>query len=204
MGQTTSFDDGKILVVQDFLSEQYLKKIIEILEDNDFPWFFQPNTVTGAQYPDSNPFYGFRHLFVVKDEMNSLFGSYLMPLAWQMSDLVKHTSVSVLNMYANMVLQKQRTISDEDWYRATAHNDGSLNLESAKALRYTGLLYLDDSDGDTVFFDEINDRKIKIAHRQTPVKNTLVLFRSSKKHSPGLPYTSFMRRVLNINLLVYS
>lgn len=191
-----------IKVVNNFLSKNYFDEVKRILEDPDFGWFFQANTVTGIEYKNNNEFYGFRHLFIARNEPNSSFGPCLLPIAWSAGDIVGGRVESVLTMYANLVLQKTRTMSDLEWYSFSAHTDGQLELEQNGLQRWTGLLYVDDADGDTVFFERDKSNRLVETFRQTPVANTLVMFPSRIEHSPGVPYKSFMRRVLNINILV--
>jgi hypothetical protein len=60
-----------------------------------------------------------------------------------------------------------------------------------------GLLYLEDSDGDTLFYDNIEGDNI--IHRQTPVANTLVLFSGSINHSSATPTKHATRTTLNFS-----
>lgn len=193
---------GEIKVAKNFLSANYFRQIVKILDDPDFGWFFQPNTVTAIDPEGSTAFYGFRHLFVINDNVNSSFGQYLVPLAWQAADVVNSDVQSVLNIYANMVNKKHERISEKDWYERATHTDGQLELEREGSYRYTGILYIDDADGDTVLFDDGRPGEKEILHKQTPSANTLLMFPSRIEHCPGLPYDSFVRRVININILV--
>ena len=69
------------------------------------------------------------------------------------------------------------------------------------------LYYLNDSDGDTVFFEEnvrdmppnnIIPDKYNVRLRSTPKANTAVIFDSSIFHASSQPRETFDRRVLNI------
>jgi len=191
-----------IKVIDNFLSESYFQEIKKILEDSDFGWYFQKNTVTGIEHSDPTPFYGFRHLFVADGEMNSMFGSYIMPVVYEVCDVLGNKLVKTLNVYSNLVLKKNKSLSEEEWHKLSAHNDGLLELEENDFERWTGLIYIDNSDGDTVFFEKNKNGNLIEIFRKTPTANTLVLFPSRILHSPGLPYKSFMRRVININILV--
>ncbi len=63
----------------------------------------------------------------------------------------------------------------------------------------TAIFYINDSDGDTLFFD--NDKET-IVHRQTPQRNSLVVFDGDIFHAPQLPLVSARRLVVNINIML--
>jgi hypothetical protein len=68
----------------------------------------------------------------------------------------------------------------------------------------TCLLYLNDSDGDTIFFNEkVNDtyKELTVQSINTPVKNQAVLFDGLQYHSSSAPFTNKTRLALNINFL---
>lgn len=70
---------------------------------------------------------------------------------------------------------------------------------------YTGLYYVNDSDGDTIIYNETykNDipEELTIKHRIKPVKGTLLLFNTHQIHSGCLP-SSGRRMVINFNIKV--
>lgn len=192
---------NSIKVIDNFLPNAYFKEVIKILEDADFSWFFQRNTVTGIEHEDCNSFYGFRHLFVTNNSPNSMFGPYIIPIVHHIADAINKKVFNTVNIYGNMVLQKNETLSDLEWRKLSVHNDGFFELETNGLERWTAILYIDNSDGDTVFFEKDKFGELVEVFRQTPKANTVVIFPSRLLHSPGLPYKSFMRRVLNINIL---
>lgn len=68
----------------------------------------------------------------------------------------------------------------------------------------TCLLYLNDSDGDTIFFNEkVNDiyDELTIQSKNSPVKNQAVLFDGLQYHSSSAPSTKNIRLALNINFV---
>jgi len=68
----------------------------------------------------------------------------------------------------------------------------------------TCLLYLNDSDGDTIFFNEkVNDiyEELTVQSKNTPVKNQAVLFDGLQYHSSSAPVLNKTRMALNINFV---
>lgn len=66
----------------------------------------------------------------------------------------------------------------------------------------TCLIYLNNSDGDTVFYNEkLNDnyKELTVHSRNKPVKNQAVLFDGLQYHSSSVPEKNITRIALNIN-----
>ena len=66
------------------------------------------------------------------------------------------------------------------------------------------LYYVNDSDGDTVFYNErfkgdTNMRKFSVEKRITPKKGKAVLFEGDHYHSAGIPKHTLRRLVINLN-----
>ena len=80
-----------------------------------------------------------------------------------------------------------------------AHCDGFMDMETESLRRYTGIYYINDSDGDTLFFD--TDGTTVVASYR-PIANTMLVFPSAYLHSRQLPLQHNTRLVLNINVLV--
>ena len=78
-------------------------------------------------------------------------------------------------------------------------------------LKYTAIYYLNDSDGDTFFFNEFLDPNIKrfingydpslftVAKSVKPKQGKLVLFDGRRYHASSYPESTPERMVLNIN-----
>jgi hypothetical protein len=66
------------------------------------------------------------------------------------------------------------------------------------------LYYINDSDGDTIFFEKPDDPfkdQLKIAHRVTPKKGRCVLFDGSIYHTQAHPINTRVRLNLNVNIV---
>jgi len=67
----------------------------------------------------------------------------------------------------------------------------------------TAIYYINDSDGDTIIFNETNEHKgeLTIKHRITPKQGRMVMFSGDYLHSGNNPTTDIPRLTLNINFV---
>lgn len=75
------------------------------------------------------------------------------------------------------------------------------HIDEGDTSAYSILYYVNDSDGDTVFFDKTVDQgdpyNLTPIHRETPKKNTVILFPSKRFHASSNPVNSNVRMVVN-------
>ena len=98
-----------------------------------------------------------------------------------MVDALKLTSYELVRLKLNLTLNVGKQVEPQ------IHTDCSDG--------FTALYYLNDCDGDTLFYE--ND---VVFCRQTPKENRLVIFDSNTPHSAQLPLVSTKRYVVNINI----
>ena len=81
-----------------------------------------------------------------------------------------------------------------------AENKGVACLVDDEGL-ITGLYYVNDSDGDTFLFNEMNPHRgaLTVARRITPKRGTLVLFDATRYHAGNNPIDHPTRLTLNFN-----
>lgn len=60
------------------------------------------------------------------------------------------------------------------------------------------LYYINDSEGDTVFFDKNEDGSLVESSRLSPQRGRAAVFSGSTIHAPGYPYKTMERCVINI------
>jgi len=81
----------------------------------------------------------------------------------------------------------------------TPHVDNKLNKDN-----YTLIYYINDSDGDTIIFNEhyseVKTNKLSIYKKITPKKNKAVIFNSSYFHASTNPSNFENRIIMNVNL----
>ena len=178
-------------VFENVLSVDEYQKMFSIVDDRHIAWFFFDNCHDSKLFgtaTDSTT-YGFIHNLFDKGDIASIYLDLFTPLLVSIS---QHYScdVKLVRMKMNM------TINVGGQVQLYPHVD---NPHEAKNNNFkTAIYYINDSDGDTLFFDN----KENIIYRQTPKKNTLVLFNGDLLHAPQLPLVSPKRLVLNINVLL--
>lgn len=73
---------------------------------------------------------------------------------------------------------------------------------------WTAIYYVNDSDGDTVIFNErYNGKPIKnftVNKKITPKKGKCVMFPTDYVHSGGFPFSSINRTVINFNVEIFN
>ena len=91
-----------------------------------------------------------------------------------------------------------------DWIHYIEYDVGGFQKrhKHEKHEKFSWVLYLNDSDGDTVFYNEkLNDnyKELTVQSRNKPVKNQAVLFDGLQYHSSSVPEKNTTRIALNIN-----
>lgn len=159
-------------------------QIEDFLLNQDFPWFLIQKSSGRAK--NVNGFLDtvqFEHHFIRDDKIQSQAIHPLMRmLDWE--NIIKKTQVSptILRMKSNLLLKTQLTPN-------TPHIDF---LYPHTVLLY----YVNDSSGDTIFYDN----NFKVIEKITPKKGRIIIFDGSIYHSSTPPQTNDYRCVINVNL----
>jgi hypothetical protein len=122
-------------------------------------------------------------------------------------------SVGAVNSasYSNVapIINKVVDLLDEDYFVAKCKVNMNLSdarfegkyhtphIDNGFDEQVTAIYYVNDSDGDTFFFDASG----KVTKRVTPKKGTLVMWHGKVFHAKSSPIKTTSRVVLNINLL---
>ena len=180
-------------VIDDFVPIKYQDELQKLFLSGDFNWFYRPatvnydapgiitmaNTTEGAQ---------FTHLFCAQNNRMSDYYGAIQPLLF---NLVARESLCIDDVYrikANLML-KECTFHKE--HHRTPHVDYSGN-DSCTTIIY----YINDCDGDTIFFDGTG----KVTNRIAPKKGRVVIFDSKMIHAGQPPKEASVRVLLNINI----
>jgi hypothetical protein len=172
-----------------------------LLNNLDFPWYLQPGTAwvdksAGGsgdwlmEWPDARQFC---HNFVFDGAQNSNYlQEVLRLLDWSALPAKLGVPAGLCRLKANLMLNTP----------GPAHNPPHVDSFSAHT---TVIYYINDSDGDTVFFDrrggEAMDKSAKIVARETPKAGDFLVFDGDLFHASSLPARSGLRCVLNFNLV---
>jgi hypothetical protein len=191
-------------VYDDVLGDSMLISLIDSIKSGDVPWHYTGTSYTG-------------------DYETAHFGqngagtfSYLPPPTEQLNGFLKGVSLTMLDNVgipiSNLITMRLAMI--------TKQNSSNILNEShvdSSEDHFVGLLYLNDSDGDTIIYNETideyrdlwaNDYEFYDKHlkgnltemvRVSPKTNRLVIFNGKHFHASSTPTTTSRRLAMNIN-----
>jgi len=189
----------QIYVVDDVLSPSHLKMLVDTVKSRTFNWSFLDNTHTDAIDSNYLNAFGFVHDlydYKVKQIADEHWGTFTAPLL-SMVDKCGFEFHSLLRARVNM------TVKTGGSHHGYPHID-----DNEMHNMFSAIFYLEDSDGDTCFYD--NPRRA-YAEKQTPVKpfklirrvspkaNSGVIFNANIFHGGMLPTENQTRRLVNYN-----
>jgi hypothetical protein len=106
----------------------------------------------------------------------------------------------------NLEIKQLTRIKFNMLHRIDTQHQQSYNIphpdETDNDFTYTMVYYVNDSDGDTVLFNEFydkldNNKKLTIHQRVKPKKNRALIFNSKRYHASSNPVDNINRTVLN-------
>lgn len=191
-----------MIIIDDALPKTVFNSLVSIVTDwSNFPLYFIPNTAydkTNKDYMD----FSFFHLFVDNGTPTSSMSNYPLAAVHSCIDLTEYELDYVERIRLGMI------VSDNSDYQSEAHVD-------TDSPHKTGLLYLNESDGDTIFYDKKYDPKSGMSpieygrletlaetKRVSPKPNRLVIFDGHTYHASSKPIKNAYRLVLNFNFMV--
>ena len=195
-------DEGKIIVIDDFISLEYQEKIkLELLGlDNSFPWNYSED-VTGAGDYDSQhrPALGHQYVSIDDDndtsEIESVYHHLFTPMLSKACQHLKMPETKVIQGRSFLQLPlKNIDTSVVD----TPHIDIDEGDEHTVVL-----YYVIDSDGDTIIYNEREESSTYTEkQRVTPKQGRVVIFEGGQYHTAEQP-TKGTRCIVNYNLDYY-
>ena len=205
------FED--IVEIDNFISPRYAEHLKQTVMDAKFPWYFNRDITSPLWFWQQNhlndstldveesSFTGFMHILWGREGKESEFYDIFVPLLYSMEEKINMSIKDLIQLRLGLfTLNKNRQpyhVPHVDY-----QNDG---------LKYTAIYYLNDSDGDTFFFNEFLDPNIKrfingydpslftVAKSVKPKQGKLVLFDGRRYHASSYPESTPERMVLNIN-----
>ena len=197
--------NDKIFEIENIIPLDYQNYIEKIMLGSDFPWYYNPNLVSPDQQllhrVDNHQ--GFNHLFLEAGKPSTYFQS-VYPLVLSITSQECMTSANnLVRMRANLTLNAagsslQHHLPHIDTWRP----------------HWVAIYYVNDSDGDTIIFNETNDtynsgqtdinkslsNNFTIKRRVTPKKGKVLIFEGKYYHTSSWPTVNKCRSVININL----
>ena len=161
----------EVTVIDDFLSEQDFSAIENIMMSDQFPWYYNSMILGGGNKGLDD--YQFAHIFFIDfSPCSSLFGQIIAPII----NTIKPSAV--IRAKANLNARTEKNI--EHGFHVDTFNESR-----------TGILYINDCDGYTLFE--------KSGERVYSKRNRFASFDSSLSHSSASQTDSNVRIVININ-----
>jgi len=188
----------KNIQVFENLVGDYCQEIINHVDDKHFAWYYFANVQTYDYPPPSRFVCGFRHKLYGNDTPKSPYHYIVTPVILEIAKKMNKEVVSIVNAHVNLGLNLGEPFEGLLHIDANRISGNDLELETETNKRFTAIYYIDDSDGDTIFY---GDDETEI-FRVSPQKDKCVVFETNVLHSGSLPTKHNIRRVLNINLLM--
>ena len=185
-----------VTTVDDFVNLNYQNKLENIILNSDkFPWYYgsatcdqnvKPGTCITDKTKECAQFtHTFYHDGKITSEYYPLVNEFLPVMEERFTRNFKD---SIIRIKANLILNND---SYPSGFYNTPHIDEYNGVETA-------LYYINDSDGDTVVFNENdNNKPLTEFVRVAPQKGKLALFNSSYFHASTPPKTAKHRAVIN-------
>ena len=181
----------KLKVIDNFLTKSYHQDILALMNGPNFDWYFNSN-ISYTQNENSRlNEYGFSHvLWDVDGKRNSNTATLWQPGLYQIMDIVDCNSV--LRSRADM------TMFSPDEFIHDPHVD-------FKFPHISVVYYVNDSDGDTIFYNKRHSSEdpipsdLEIVERVSPKANRLVAFEGDIIHTGCSPMKHKNRIIINSN-----
>jgi hypothetical protein len=193
-------------VITDVIPVQYQKHVQSLM--SDIPWYWESNTSyqndseeyyqmqkLQYQYPNIIDNGQFTHIVLENGNLFSSNIGFFIPLLYLFADKAKVTVKDILRIRINLMVQ-DKTFTNKNY------NYPHTDVMPSKAFLY----YVNDSDGDTILFNETAMNKgdafpkqFNIIKRVTPVAGTGVFFDSNRYHASSSPAVHACRYVINFN-----
>lgn len=176
--------------IENLLSLQHYNFVRSKLDTPALSWYYAETTAN--DFDSKKPFHSsFSHLIYKKDQgvVSELFDS-VVPILLTALDKQQKSLKELLRIRAGLITRTPQEIIHD------AHKDDSID-------HITGLYYLNDTDGDTVIYNEKEkSNNYTIKERLTPKANTWHQFNGAHYHSSSAPTQQEKRITLTFNFTI--
>jgi 2OG-Fe(II) oxygenase superfamily len=183
-------------IKENLIPREHQNLIEDTLTSGQFPWFFYNYSVNRQNIGKkvvrdlhTHDTAQFTHVFIREGKLNSSFDGLIEPFLSTLNIQVK----DVYRAQANMLTMNGAYPKDHYQY---PHVDFALEDDGTTSLLY----YVNDSDGDTFFFNEKVDTNVEVLginRRENPKKGKSVMFKSNTLHAGSPPRFHKSRIVIN-------
>jgi hypothetical protein len=187
-------------VLENAVGKSVFGKITDAVFDLQFPWYYGP-TAYASEEKKSLYDHSYSHLVLSDGKAYNQVGDMLAMTLYNLSDVIQQDIKTILRIRLGSIPVTPKPIIH------TPHVDLEFSHKTA-------LLYLNDSDGDTIFYDLKypfterlsthdyylkNKKKVKIVETVKPEKNKFIWFDGFNYHSSTSPTKVDRRIVVNFN-----
>jgi len=189
-----------MIELKNALNKNLFRKIKEEVESDRTPWFFRTTAYNDGSNEKDISNWSYSHLVIDDGEHISYLAPYFESAILEILDKLNVSYEKILRVRIGCitVMPKQYTnLPHIDW----------------KFEHQTGLLYLNEADGDTILYnkswngedftdtDQVKKLNLKEETRITPEENKFILFNGLQYHSSSTPTNTFRRIVVNFNII---
>ena len=181
-------------VFKNIIPKPYQDRIETIMSDVSFKWGMLEDVTYGSdssmrnKFPNATGSIGFAHLFADRATgISSENLDFMLPLLLHISET---NAFDLVRIKGGLLLPKPS-------YNMGSHNMPHIDFDEDGIT--TALYYVNDSDGDTVFFDDTYN----IVKRIKPEKGTVIIFDNRTLHASTNPSISPKRMVINFNYVLH-
>jgi len=192
-------------IIENFLPQLFYEDLITIISSFDFPWHYAEKTsrevneygsINHANFKDENTLDCPQFVHMMFNDEPRVYSQYLEVFKPMIYFVEERTHLKPTNLYKI----KANLMYSQPSFDASKYNMPHWDWSCAKP-SYTLWYYFNDSDGDTIFFNEtartINE-SLSVAKRITPKANSAVIFNAEQYHASTPPNLSEKRMVLNL------
>jgi hypothetical protein len=177
-----------IKIIDDAVPLNIQLAISKMCNDTYFPWYLQPTTVDMESTSEFvKEYLQFCHTFIRDNDSTSEYAEHIITFFNEICNRLDIPFLEIIRAKVN--LQTQCNFSKETFFN-TPHIDKDTSHKVA-------IYYINDSDGDTYFFDN----NLNIIKTVTPKQGRFIFFDGSIKHAGRHPILAEKRLVLNFNYI---
>lgn len=192
----------QIKILDDVIPVDFQDKILDMVQDHRFNWHFAPSNIYEGEENKDQSFmdnqtvdsFQFYHLFVHSQiGYSEPFYENFRPLVHYIQKALDLQNTNVMRVKANMLTNNRR-------FFPLAYNPPHVDGEYD---HWAVVYYVNDSDGDTVIFNETYGSqfdKLTEKTRVSPKKGRVVCFPGKYFHASSNPQRNDWRCIFNINL----
>jgi hypothetical protein len=191
-----------IKVFDDVITKDYQRYILNLVNEEDFPLYFRPNTVSYNYSDVKQNIHGFTHQLFENNKSVSPYFNTIYPMVLSITEKTGVRFNTLERMRFNFVLGNSESKID---YHMPHVDNYSPHL--------VAIYYVNDCDGDTVIFDQFlevplsekDDEMLQfntwtVKKRIEPKMGRLVVFDGRYYHASSYTKTQPYRCVINMNL----